>query len=117
MRDIEQAAAGGHERAELALEIFAHAARKYIAALATSLEDRLDAVIFTAGIGENGVEIRERICRGLGFMGVRLDPVKNQVRGREAVVSADDSPVKVMVVPTNEELMIALDTEAIVRAS
>lgn len=115
MRDIEQAAAGGHERAELALEIFAHAARKYIAALATSLEDRVDAVIFTAGIGENGVEIRERICKGLGFMGVRLDPVRNKVRGKEAIVSADNSPVKVMVVPTNEELMIALDTEAIVK--
>ncbi|MCU0291790.1 MAG: acetate kinase [Thermoanaerobaculaceae bacterium] len=117
MRDIEQAAAAGHERAELALEIFAHAARKYIAALATSLEDRVDAVIFTAGIGENGAEIRERICKGLGFMGVHLDPARNTVRGKEAIVSTDDSPVKVMVVPTNEELMIALDTEAIVKAS
>lgn len=117
MRDVEEAAARGHERAELALEIFAHAARKYIAALATSLGDRVDAVVFTAGIGENGAEIRERICRGLGFMGVWIDPERNKVRGKEAVISRDGAPVKVMVVPTNEELMIALDTEAIVTAS
>lgn len=117
MRDVEQAAAKGHERAELALEIFAHATRKYIAALATSLGDRLDAVIFTAGIGENGIEIRERICKGLGFMGVWIDPARNRVRGKEAVISPDGAPVSVMVVPTNEELMIALDTEAIVKAS
>jgi len=117
MRDLEEAAAKGHERAELALEIFAHATRKYIAALATSLGDRVDAVVFTAGIGENGPEIRERICRGLGFMGVRIDPERNRVRGKEAVISPEDAPVKVMVVPTNEELMIALDTEAVVTAS
>lgn len=117
MRDVEEAAAKGHERAELALEIFAHAARKYIAALATNLGDRVDAVIFTAGIGENGAEIRERICSGLGFMGVRIDPERNKVRGKEAVISPEGAPVKVMVVPTNEELMIALDTEAIVKAS
>lgn len=117
MRDVEEAAAKGHERAELALEIFAHGVRKYIAALATSLGDRVDAVIFTAGIGENGGEIRARICQGLGFMGVWLDPERNKVRGKEAVISPEGAPVTVMVVPTNEELMIALDTEAIVKAT
>lgn len=117
MRDVEEAAAKGHERAELALAIFAHHARKYIAALATSLDDRVDAVVFTAGIGENGSEIRERICKGLGFMGVWVDPERNRVRGKEAIISPEGAPVKVMVVPTNEELMIALDTERIVRGS
>lgn len=117
MRDVEMEAEKGHERAQLALDIFAHYARKFIAALATNLEGRVDAVIFTAGAGEMGCDIRELICQGLEFMGVRLDREKNKVRGKEAIVSTDDSPVKVMVVPTNEELMIALDTERIAKVS
>lgn len=115
MRDVEIAAAAGNERAQLALDIFAHGARKYIAALATSLGGRMDAVIFTAGVGENGPEAREHICQGLEVLGVKLDPQKNKVRGKEAIVSTEDSPVKILVVPTNEELMIALDTEAVLR--
>lgn len=115
MRDIIEKTGQGDPRATLAFDIFAHGARKYIAALATNLGGRLDAVIFTAGIGENACEAREHICRGLEFMGVRLDRERNKVRGKEAVVSTDDSPVKVLTIPTNEELMIALETERVVR--
>ncbi len=114
MRDVEAAAAAGDPRARLALDVFCHAARKYVAALATSLEGRLDAVVFTAGIGENSPATRAGVCRGLEFMGVHLDPSRNEVRGREAVVSAGSSPVAVLVVPTNEELMIALETQRVV---
>lgn len=115
MRDVEDAASSGNERAQLALDIFSHGARKYIAALSTSLNGRMDAVVFTAGVGENGPEAREHICKGLEVIGVKLDPEKNRIRGKEAVVSTDDSPVKVLVVPTNEELMIALDTEEVLK--
>jgi acetate kinase len=113
MRDVEEAAAAGNERAQLALDIFSHGARKYVAALATSLGGHMDAIIFTAGVGENGPEAREQICEGLGVLGIKIDKEKNRVRGKEAIVSTDDSPVKILVVPTNEELMIALDTEAV----
>ena len=113
-RDVEEAAKAGNKQAELALKLFAHTARKYIAALAANLEGRLDAIIFTAGIGENSVSMRQRCCRGLEVLGARLDPEKNNVRGNPAVISTDDSPVKILVVPTNEELMIAMDTERIV---
>ena len=115
-RDVEEAAEAGNKRADLALKIFAHTARKYIAGLAADLGGRLDAIIFTAGIGENSVSIRERCCRGLEVLGARLDPEKNNVRGKPAVISTDDSPVKILVVPTNEELMIAMDTEKIVKS-
>ncbi len=110
MRDTEDAAAAGNKRAQLALDVFFHIARKYVAALATNLGGKIHAVIFTAGIGENSPETREEVCRGLEFMGVHVDPAKNKIRGKEAVVSTDDSPVKVMVIPTNEELMIAMET-------
>jgi len=116
MRDIIEGDRAGDARSTLAFDLFAHGVRKYIAALATNLGGRLDAVIFTAGIGENASEARERICRGLEFMGVRLDPERNRVRGQEAVISRDDSPVKVLCIPTNEELMIALETERVVRS-
>jgi len=113
MRDIEDAAAAGNERAQLALDLFSHGARKYIAALSTSLGGRMHAIVFTAGVGENGPEAREQICKGLEVLGAKLDLGKNSVRGKEAIISTDDSPVKILVVPTNEELMIAIDTEAI----
>lgn len=116
MRDLVEAALAGNERAKLALEIFAHYTRKYIAALATNLDGRLDAVIFTAGIGENCPEAREIICRGLEVLGIRLDPRKNDVRGRDAVISVDGASPLALTIATNEELMIALETETIVRA-
>ena len=73
----------------------------------------VDAIVFTAGVGENSAEMRQRICQGLEYMGVKMDAEKNKVRGREADVSAADSKVKIFVIPTNEELMIAMDTAAL----
>ncbi|WP_432665147.1 acetate kinase [Wukongibacter baidiensis] len=108
-RDIEQAAADGNERAQLALEKFDMRVKKYVAAYAAVMGG-VDAIVFTAGLGENSAANREKICEGLEFMGVKLDKEKNNVRGKEVVVSTDDSTVKVLVVPTNEELMIAKDT-------
>jgi len=113
-RDIEEAAAKGNERAILALDIYHSNVRKYIAAYAAVL-GRVDAIVFTAGLGENGAESREAICQNLEFMGAILDPAKNKVRGKEATISTDDSKVKIMVVPTNEELMIARDTLELVK--
>jgi acetate kinase len=112
MRDVETAADAGDERAKLALDLFADKVRKYIGGYAVTMGS-LDAVVFTAGIGENGPEMREMICRGLEILGARLDPVANLVRGQEKTISTSDSPVKLLVVPTNEELMIALETERI----
>jgi len=110
MRDITEAARQGSRRAELALAVFTRAARKHIAALAASLEGRIDAVVFTAGIGEHSPEVRERICSGLEILGVRLDPERNRMARGECVVSAPDSRVAVLVVPTDEEAMIARET-------
>ena len=73
----------------------------------------VDAILFTAGIGENSADLRAKICEGLEYMGIKMDVEKNKVRGQEAVVSADDSKVKIFVIPTNEELMIAMDTAAL----
>jgi acetate kinase len=75
----------------------------------------LDVVIFTAGLGENSISAREKICEGLEFMGIEIDKEKNNVRGKEALISKDDSKVEVFVIPTNEELMIARDTELLVK--
>lgn len=116
MRDIKAQAFAGSERAQMTMDVFAHCTRKYIAALATTLEGRLDAVIFTAGMGENEWEVREMICEGLEILGIHLDKEQNKVRGQEKIVSTEDSAVKVMIVPTNEELMIALETERIIKA-
>lgn len=112
MRDVEAAAAAGNERAALALDLFADKVRKHIGAYAVTM-GRLDAIAFTAGIGENGPEIREMICRGLEVLGARIDPEANRVRGVEKVISAKDSRVSILVVPTNEELMIARETERV----
>jgi len=113
-RDIENAAAEGNERAQLALEKFGVRVKKYIAAYAAVMGG-VDAIVFTAGLGENSASNREEICKGLEFMGVSIDAVKNNVRGKEVIVSKDDSKVKVMVIPTNEELMIARDTQEILK--
>jgi acetate kinase len=108
-RDIENAAFDGNKRAQLALDSFDGRVRKYIAAY-TTVMGSVDAVIFTAGLGENSAMNRASICDKLQFMGIEVDADKNNIRGKEAIVSTDDSKVKVMVVPTNEELMIARDT-------
>ena len=112
-RDLEIAAADGNARAQLALDIFHYDVGKAIGAYAVAMNG-LDAVVFTAGVGENGPETREAICSGLGFMGVKIDPARNKCRGGEHLISTDDSPIKVFVIATNEELMIARDTKEIV---
>ena len=111
-RDLEEAVAEGNERAMLALKVFAHKVRFYIGAYIAEMNG-CDAIIFTAGVGENDVNMREYICTELGNLGIKLDPVKNKVRGKERIISKDDSRVKILLVPTNEELMIARDTESI----
>ena len=113
-RDIEAADAQGNKRATLALEVFEYKVRKMIGEYAAAMGG-VDAVIFTAGVGENGPELREECVKGLEFMGIKLDPEMNMVRGQERIVSTDDSKVKVLVIPTNEELMIAMDTMDIVK--
>ncbi len=108
-RDLEDAAAKGNERAKLALDIFASDVAKYIGMYMTEFED-LDAIAFTAGVGENSASMREAIVEKLAIAGIKIDKQENDMRGKEKIVSTDDSSVKVLVVPTNEELMIALDT-------
>ena len=113
-RDIEEAAAEGNERAQLALKVFAHKVRFYIGAYIAEMNG-VDAIVFTAGLGENGIAMRDIICNDLGNLGIKLDLVKNRVRGKETIISRDDSKVKVLLIPTNEELMIARDTYNIVK--
>lgn len=108
LRDIELEADEGNNRAELALEVFASRIHKYIGSYAARMHG-VDAIIFTAGIGENSDTIRARVLTGLEFMGVYWDPVLNKVRGKETFISYPHSPVKVIVIPTNEEVMIARD--------
>ena len=115
-RDIENGAAEGNEDCALALDKFAYEVRKYIGSYAAALGG-LDCLVFTAGVGENSASMRARICEGLEFLGVKIDAEKNSVRGKEAIISADDSKVTVWVIPTNEELMIAQDTAELVSAA
>ena len=109
IRDIEKAALEGNERAELALQLVADSVRNFIGAYAVKM-GRLDAVVFTAGIGENSIILRERICRGLDIIGANLDRERNNVQGKQAVISRDGSRVPLLVIPTDEELMIAMET-------
>jgi len=108
LRDIEVQASNGDERSILALEVFANRIHKYIGSYAARMYG-VDAIIFTAGIGENSDIIREMVLKGLEFMGVYFDPSLNKIRGKEAFISYPHSPVKVLVIPTNEEVMIARD--------
>jgi len=115
LRDVEDAANAGNKRAQLAINMLCYRAKKYIGSYMAAL-DGVDAIIFTAGIGENNATVRKCICDGLDNMGIKLDETKNKVRGKEAFINADDSRTKIIVVPTNEELMIARETKAIVGA-
>ncbi|WP_019378571.1 acetate kinase [Virgibacillus halodenitrificans] len=108
LRDIEQQA-GDNERAELALEVFAGRIHKYLGSYAAKMSG-VDAIIFTAGVGENSDVVREKVLHGLEFMGVYWDPARNKVRGQERFINYPHSPVKVIIIPTNEEVMIARDT-------
>ena len=113
-RDLENAAAEGNQKAALARDKFAYEVRKYVGAYAAAMGG-VDAIIFTAGVGENGPDTRANVVSGLEFMGVKIDPEKNNTRGKEVDVATDDSKVRILVIPTNEELMIAMDTAAITR--
>ena len=115
-RDLEDGAANGDEKCQLALDKFCYEVSKYVGSYAAALNG-IDILTFTAGVGENGPETRQAICDYLGFMGVKLDPEKNKVRGKEMCISTPDSSVQVWVVPTNEELMIAQDTAELVNAA
>ncbi len=113
LRDVEEAAAAGNSRAKLAEEMLYYGIRKYIGAYAAAMGG-IDALVFTAGIGENSIVAREKVCAGLEFLGIKIDAEKNKVRGKERIISSDDASVSVLVVPTNEELVIARDTKRIV---
>ena len=108
-RDLEAGAAKGNQKCRLALDKFCYEVKKYVGAYAAAMGG-LDVLVFTAGVGENGPATRASVCEGLEFLGVKLDPEKNALRGKEMIISAPDSKVTVWVIPTNEELMIAQDT-------
>lgn len=109
MRDVEEAAAKGDKYAQIAIDMLYQGIKKYIAAYAAVMGG-VDAVVFTAGIGENGYELREGVLEGMEFLGIKFDKEKNRVRGKEVEISTPDSKVRVLVVPTNEEIVIARDT-------
>lgn len=116
MRDVETAASEGNHRAQISLDIYHYRIKKYLGSYAAAMGG-VDVVIFTGGVGENGWETRQEVCEGLEFMGVEFDVAKNtKLRGKEAIISTPGSKVTVMVVPTNEELVIAEDTFGIVTA-
>ena len=109
-RDIEEAAEAGNDRAEIALDVFAYKVAKRIGAYAAAMNG-VDAIVFTAGLGENSGATRRAICDYLGWMGVHIDSYNNSLRGKAIEISATDSRVRVYVIPTNEELVIARDTK------
>lgn len=111
-RDIEGAAEKGNVRAQLALDKFVYTVKKYIGSYAAAMGG-LDVLVFTAGLGENSAPARQQVCQGLEFLGVEIDEAKNNIRGKEAEISKESSKVKVFVIPTNEEVMIARDTKAL----
>lgn len=112
-RDLENAAKEGNERADIALKMFANRAKRYVAGYMAEIE-KVDAIVFTGGIGENSATMRADIMKGFEQFGIKLDPEKNNVRGGCHLISTDDSKVKVFVIATNEELMIARDTKKLV---
>ena len=112
-RDLEDAAEHGNELAQLALDIFAYDVAKYIGAY-TAVMNGVDAIAFTAGIGENGPITRTDVAKYLGYLGIKLDEEKNQMRGFNNKISTEDSKVAVCVIPTNEELAICRETVALV---
>lgn len=113
LRDIEKAAEKGNYRAQLALDVFTHRVRKYIGAYAAVM-DGVDAIVFTAGIGENSTTLRRNICKNLTHLGVIIDEEKNKTHGQEADISMPKAPCRIIVIPTNEELMIAIETKKII---
>ncbi len=112
-RDLDAAATSGNERAKVAIDAFAYRVAKYVGAY-TAAMNGVDAIAFTAGIGENDKKVRKMICDRLGFLGITIDDEKNSIRGEEVIISTPDSKVKVLVIPTNEELAIARETVALI---
>lgn len=113
-RDLEKAAAEGNEKAKLTLDAFDYRVAKYIGAYVAAMNG-VDAVCFTAGVGENGSTTRERVCAYLGYLGIALDKEANAKRGEDIVISTQDSKTTVLVIPTNEELAIARETGALLQ--
>ncbi|AIF51604.1 acetate/propionate family kinase [Pelosinus sp. UFO1] len=111
-RDIEKAAESGNDRAQLALDMFTYEVVKFVGSYAAAMNG-VDAIVFTAGVGENSIEMREHISSGLEYLGTKVDKEKNNIRGKEREFSVDGSKVKLFVIPTNEELVIARDTKTI----
>ncbi len=109
IRDIEQAAAQGNARAALAIDVLVESVRHYIGAYLAVLNGT-DALVFTGGIGENGCAFRRKVCRAMDYAGIVLDERRNEIRGQEMTLSPDDAPVRIMVIPTNEELIVARQT-------
>lgn len=115
MRDLEAAVAAGNKRAQLATDMYNYKIKKYVGAFAAAMGG-VDIIVFTAGVGENQASMRAAVCRDMEFMGVKVDEALNAtIRGKEAIISTPDSKVKVVVIPTDEELMIASDTAALVK--
>ena len=112
MRDIEKAAREGNDRAKLAIDAFVEGVRHYVGAYLVALGG-VDVIAFTGGIGENGIGIREAVCRNLSFAGITLDATKNTARATETKISSDDSKAQVWIIPTNEELIVARQTKEV----
>lgn len=113
MREIFSANEAGNERAKLAFDMYCYRVRKYVGSYAAAMNG-CDIIVFTAGVGENQADMRQRVCEGLSFMGVQIDVEKNKgIHGEEAIISTPESKVQVVVIPTDEELMIASDTMAL----
>ena len=113
-RDIDDAIKDGNAQAKAAKDAFIHRVISYVGGY-VAVMNGVDAIVFTAGIGENDKSVRSGVCKNLGYLGITIDEEKNSIRGEETIISTDDSKVKVLVVPTNEELMIARDTEALAK--
>jgi acetate kinase len=113
-RDVEQAAATGNQRAQLALDVLVESVRHYVGAYLAVLNGA-DLIVFTGGIGENSADFRRQVCGRFDYAGVRLDPDKNNVRGKETTISAEDSKVRIMIVPANEELIVARQTKDVLQ--
>ncbi len=111
-RDVGDAAKDGNHRAKLVMDMFNYRVKKYIGSYVAAMNG-VDAIVFTAGIGENGIDIREQICEDLDYLGIKVDSQKNNIRGKVQEISSNDSKVKVYVIPTNEELVIARDTKVL----
>ena len=113
-RDLGEAANSGNEQAKTTLEAYSYRVAKYIGSYVAALNGT-DAIVFTAGVGENNIEVREMIGKYLGYLSTGIDSEKNKVRGEEAIISPDGAKVPILVVPTNEELAIARETERLVK--